>query len=561
MHRLAALSRQHRGEAEGRDQGQGMTPAPAAGLPGWRFKSALLGHFIAARWLLRFRSRRLLLLWQEFRLRRMIRHTLAQAPLYAQLLRDQPGDGPCAPQAPNAAIRAGGDPWAVLAQLPVIDKQRMMADFDQLNTRGVRREQALAVAEQAEVSRDFSPTLGSAHPAWADLSVGLSSGTSGQRGLFVVSDAERARWAGILLGRTLPRALLRQIVSPWRPPLRIAFFLRANSNLYTTLASKRIDFQFFDLLQGLPAAIRRLQGQPPDVLVAPPAALHALAQAQLRGDLGWPTAQPLKHLVSIADVLEPTDSAICVQAFGCAPAQIYQATEGFLGYSCERGGLHLNEAYVLIERAALDTDDGAPASRFQPIITDLSRSTQLMVRYRLNDILRVAPAPCRCGRAELTLQAIEGRSDDWLQIDGTPVAADVFRRAVLMALAVQHSSKASSLEAMPTTAQPSDPVLADALRDYRFIQHDETGALSLALDAPDTQLPALHDAIVASLQALLAQQGLTMPPIASTRLDMQAADRKRRRVLRVTGCEQPPTAGVLPSTQPDTPGSNPEPTR
>jgi hypothetical protein len=51
------------------------------------------------------------------------------------------------------------------------------------------------------------------------LTVGLSSGTSGNRGVFLVSRAERLRWAGILLGRALPGHLLKRLLSPWTPPL------------------------------------------------------------------------------------------------------------------------------------------------------------------------------------------------------------------------------------------------------------------------------------------------------------------------------------------------------
>lgn len=358
------------------------------------------GHFAQARWWLNFRDRDRLERWQQKRLAHFLHSVVPRAPRFRGF----------------ASTR--------LHDLPCMDKAQMMADFGGYNTQGVGLEMAMPLALAAEQSRDFSPLLG-------ELTVGLSSGTSGHRGLFLVSPAERLRWAGILLARALPPSLLGRLLSPWQPPLRVAFFLRANSNLYTTLNSRRIDFQFFDLLDGVAPALPRLQACQPDVLVAPATVLGALAREALAGNL---TIRP-HRVISVAEVLEHNDAALVLAAFAQPTHQLYQATEGFLGYTCEAGTLHLNESFVHIEPEWLDTAH----TRFQPIITDFSRHTQLIVRYRLNDVLRIGPLPCACGRAERAIAAVEGRSDEvlWLphQQGGQPVAIypDVLRRAMLMA--------------------------------------------------------------------------------------------------------------------------------
>lgn len=357
-------------------------------------------QFAHARWRLDFRDRTRLEAWQRQQLRRFFREVLPRAPCYQSL---RPG---------------------TLADVPLMDKAVMMAEFQQRNTLGISLEQALAVACQAEASRDFSPMLG-------EVTVGLSSGTSGNRGVFLVSRQERLRWAGILLARALPTALFRHLLQPWRPPLRIAFFLRANSNLYTTLHSRRIDFAFHDLLLGADAALPALNRSQPDVLVGPPSLLRALAAAAMDGRL---SIRP-RHVISVADVLEDRDRDAVRQAFDRAPHQLYQATEGFLAYSCEHGSLHLNESFVHVEPQWLD----AERTRFQPVITDFTRHTQLIVRYRLNDILRRADQPCPCGRAELTLAAIEGRADEvlWLPARQGGLAVGIYpdqlRRVMLLA--------------------------------------------------------------------------------------------------------------------------------
>ena len=361
-------------------------------------------HFARTRWALDFRDRTALEAWQAKRLARFLRDVLPRAPYY----RD---------------FKA-----ATLAQLPTMDKAAMMEDFAARNTRGVQLDEAFAIGFKAETTRDFAPMLGTGRDA---LTVGLSSGTSGNRGVFLVSRAERLRWAGILLGRALPAHLLKRLLSPWTPPLSIAFFLRANSNLYTTLNSRRIDFGFYDLLEGVEPALPRLNASRPDVLVGPPSLLRALAAEARAGRL----AIAPSHVISVAEVLEDRDREAVGAAFGVATHQLYQATEGFLGYTCEHGTLHLNECFVHIEPDWLDADH----TRFQPIVTDFTRETQLIVRYRLNDVLRLRDTPCPCGRAERAIAAVEGRADEvlWLpaRAGGRAVAIypDLFRRAMLFA--------------------------------------------------------------------------------------------------------------------------------
>jgi putative adenylate-forming enzyme len=442
----------------------------------------LLVQFIRTRWGLNFRSRAQLEAWQQHQLRRFFCKVLPRAPRF-RAWRTRP------PQQ--------------LADLPLMDKAVMMSDFAAFNTQGITLDQALPVTLAAESSRDFSPMLG-------QLTVGLSSGTSGNRGVFLVSREERFRWAGILLARTLPSKWLVRLLLPWLPPLRIAFFLRANSNLYTTLNRRRIDFGFHDLLEGVDAAIPLLQEQQPDVLVAPPSLLRQLAAAKQAGKLDLPTGKP-ELVISVAEVLENDDRQAIEAAFGCTPRQLYQATEGFLAYSCEQGKLHLNESFVHIEPAWLDDQQ----IRFQPIVTDFTRETQLIVRYKLNDILRLAAQPCACGRAEHTLEAIEGRADEvfWLprQEDGKLCAVypDFIRRAMLL--------------------------VGEEIKEFTVTQ---TGMqLGIALQADAKVRNTVIERIQTELNQLWQQLGLQPPSLVFGDWQAPAAGDKRRRVR----CLQPPT--------------------
>jgi putative adenylate-forming enzyme len=440
----------------------------------------LVAAFIRTRWGLRFRDRASLEHWQRRQLAAFMRTTLPNAPFYREF--------------------AGLD----LASLPVVDKAITLAQFSAFNTRGISLDDATHAALAAEQLHDRPDAFE------VDLTAGLSSGTQGARGVFLASSSERATWAGILLARTLDRNLLKDILLR-RAPLRVAFFLRANSALYTTLKSRRIDFRFFDLQRGALAHVEPLMHFNPEVLVAPASVLAWLAAEALAGRV----AINPRRVISVAEVLEPDDEQQIREAFGQTVHQLYQCTEGFLAYTCAHGVLHLNEEFVHVEAEWLDEGH----TRFTPIITDFTRRTQMFVRYRLNDILRVRTEPCACGRVTRTLAAIDGRLDDVLwfpSADGTrllPLFPDVLRH-----MFTREMSYAG---------------------DYRIEQHGDT------LHGMTCGTEATFAAIMQAVDRLIISQG--MQPLAWQRAEIRSSGTaaKRRRIVCV---ERPELATLQPSS-------------
>lgn len=302
-------------------------------------------------------------------------------------------------------------------EFPVLTKSEFLARFAELNRHGFSLDEATEAALRAERERDFRPELP------GGVTVGLSSGTSGTRHVFLVGRPERCRWAGEIFARTLEPASLRRVLNPFARPLRLAFFLRASSNLYTTLASRRVRFDYYDLTRPFHELIAGLAAAPPDVLVAPATVLAEIAKAA-------PPVRP-RQVISVAEVLDRRDRALVEEWASVRVAEVYQATEGFLGSSCRAGRIHLNEETLHIERLWIDE----ARERFHPVITDLSRTTQWFVRHRLDDLLVLDPAPCPCGRRTTTLRAIEGRAEEVLWLPGrggalAPVFPDLVRQAV-----------------------------------------------------------------------------------------------------------------------------------
>ena len=347
-------------------------------------------HFMVARWGRRYRDRAALLAMQRRKLDAFLAELVKRSPYYA-----------------------GREP--TLESLPVITKHEHLANYASLNAAGITLDEATTAALRAERERDFQPQV-------RGLTVGLSSGTTGEHSVFLVSKAERCRWAGRMLARLLSAESLRQVLTPWREPLRIAFFLRASSNLYTTVQGTRVKFGYYDLTRSFDQLVAELDEQRPHVLVAPATVLTALAART--------TARP-SQVVSVAEVLDGRDRERIEAVFGVRVQEVYQAAEGFLGVTCEQGRMHLNEEWLCVEPEWLDER----RERFYPVITDFSRETQWIVRYRLNDILRLADGECACGRASVSLRAIEGRAEEVLWARGKdgawmPVFPDVVRQAV-----------------------------------------------------------------------------------------------------------------------------------
>ncbi len=372
------------------------------------------------------------------------------------------------------------------AQWPTMDKAFMIEHFDRMNTAHLVLSDVMAAAMQAEHSRDFKPAV-------AGITVGLSSGTSSRRGVFAVSEREKAQWAGVMLAKALPAGLFSG--------QRVALFLRANSNLYEAVRTPWLQFVFFDLFAPFRTLTDALLVYQPSVIVAPAQVLRELALAKLGGSL---PVTPIK-VISVAEVLEPQDRALIERAFGQVH-EIYQATEGFLASTCERGVLHLNEEYVHVEPQWLDGEERS----FVPLITDFTRRTQPIVRYRLDDILVARSEPCPCGRVTRAIERIEGRCDDMLSLPGigaqmVPVFADLLARALAQAL--------------PPEA------------DYRLRQMDDaTLALSAAVDASRLEPLRLH------LDATLRGIGVATDRlhwITSTTVPAFDPAQKRRRIMRV----------------------------
>ncbi|NIK75185.1 putative adenylate-forming enzyme [Paenibacillus castaneae] len=415
----------------------------------------------------RWRSREELEAWQQLKVKSFLKGIRRKSKFYGQYYKDLPLDN-----------------WRIWK---TTNKAIMMEQFDLLNTAGITKKEAFEIAIRAERERDFSSQL-------KGVTVGLSSGTSGNRGIFLVSEEERAAWAGTVLAKVLPGSLLSKH--------RIAFFLRADSNLYQTVHSRRLQFQFYDMIKPLQEQIEKLNLLQPTILVAPPSMLRFLSEAKLQGTL---LIAPIK-VISVAEVLEPIDKRYIEEAFQTSLHQVYQCTEGFLAASCEHGTLHLNEDILVIQREYID----ATRRIFTPIITDFSRLTQPIIRYRLNDMLTESEKPCPCGSVFTAIESVGGRMDDLFfgLHDQTnhriPIFPDFIRRAVMMS--------------------------SDRILEYKIVQLSETELVAaLRIDGEEE---SVKDALTGQLRSLFAEIQCKAAHVRFVPYRSQSGLQKLRRIER-----------------------------
>lgn len=426
----------------------------------------IIFSYIKTKYLTKFKSRQSLEKWQDKKVKQHIKQTVSKSKFYRDYYK-------------NHDINQ----WK---KLPTINKKIMMNNFDDLNTVNIKKEEAFEVAFNGENSRNFSPTID-------NITIGLSSGTSGHRGLFLVSEEERLMWAGTILAKTLPYSILKK--------QKVAFFLRANSNLYDTVKSKTIQFDFYDLLNPLDEHINNLNKNQPMVLVAPASMLLYLAKEKSKNNL---KINPIK-IISIAEVLDPLDESYIEKQFHQKIHQIYQCTEGFLATTCKHGTLHLNEDILVIEKEYLDKELG----KFSPVITDFTRTSQPIIRYQLNDVLTEKKEPCRCGSVFTAIEQIEGRCDDIFYFYSTAskdlvlVFSDFIRRTIMYST--------SSIE------------------EYLIIQHSPD---KLEISIQHCNNIDTENLIIKSFEKLSLSLNFKMPNIIFTPYSFTPSDKKLKRVER-----------------------------
>jgi putative adenylate-forming enzyme len=315
-----------------------------------------------------------------------------------------------------------------LTSVPKMNKAQMMAHFDEINTAGLSRDELIQfrIRQEREGKLDLYRN---------EFSVGLSSGTSGSRGLVVLSKVERQLYSCLLWARCGIPDRVRKY--------RVLFALRTNNPTFMQLRSFGVTLVYVDYTHPPEELVRLINEKKLNIIAGPPSLLTMIA----------PHRQSIAHqidtLISYAEVLDGETRQHLEEAFDAPVIQIYQGAEGFIGSTCRKGNLHLNEDIILVEQDDIgDTTNKAK----KVIVTDLYRVTQPLIRFSLDDVVEIDPTPCGCGSCFRVIKVIHGRSDDIFLLKGPAgetryLFPDYVRRsinqasdAILEYQAIQHAN-------------------------------------------------------------------------------------------------------------------------
>lgn len=353
--------------------------------------------------------------WPEEKLRRhqqdrfdaLARHAAEHSPYYRERLSDVLGSGP-----------------VELSHLPVMDKARMMENFDEIVTdRRLRRDELLSWVEGLERD-DFY--LG-------EYRVMTTSGSSGRKGLFVYDAAgwrhvaamffRQSAWMGVK--PRLPRRFRMAIIGGAAP----SHMSRQGS---ATLGVGVHRFLGLPLTLPVERMVEELNRFQPEFLNVYPSMAMRLAEEQSEGRLRISLAK----MSTSSEMRTPEMTERLTEAFGVHPFDLYATTEGLWGVECERHeGIHLFEDVALFENV---DEDGEPVPPGEPgaklLVTHLHNFVQPIIRLEVSDVFTLDPEPCLCGRTLVRARAIEGRADDVLHLpahEGSEVAVHPLQFALI----------------------------------------------------------------------------------------------------------------------------------
>jgi phenylacetate-CoA ligase len=250
-----------------------------------------------------------------------------------------------------------------------------------------------------------------------------TGGSTGEPGVFIWSLDEFARWGAstIRLGidagdqpaerPTFVAARSLRHPSAW-PPLLLNG-LRAGAR------------QIIPVDQPVPAIIDQLNGIDPDSLWVVSSMLPALVDAATVGAL---RISP-RRIAAGADPLDPRVVDAAEAVFGTRPVESYATTD--VGMVADQApgeeGLLVHDDLMIVE--AVDEDDHpVPAGELSHhvLVTSLHQRTLPMIRYRIDDRIRIAPPTGRYP-AFTRIASIDGRSDDLFRYGDVIVHPHSFR--------------------------------------------------------------------------------------------------------------------------------------
>ena len=365
-----------------------------------------------------------------------------------------------------------------LAELPVLTKSILMENFDELVTDpAIHLEAVRAFAGERLDGRLFLDRY----------RVTATSGSSGQPGFFLFNEPEwltimasfarGQEWSGARINLAHRRKMATiASISPWHMSSRVA----ATAQTWWTPS---IRLPATDLLESI---VQRLNDWQPDILIGYASMNRILAEEQIAGRLD---IHPAKTFASSELLTDDTRRRVKM-AWGDEPFNQYGATEtadiAAERQECRR--LHLFEDLVMVE-VVDEAYRPVPVGTFgaHVLITTLFSRTQPLIRYELNDSIRLASGACPSGHVFGVVDGIRGRVEDLLELPALAGGRVTVEPLVFSRI----------MDIMPVTSWQ--------------VTHEADDGLTVLVSAPREGFTS--ETLLDQLNQSLAEQGVRIPNI------------------------------------------------
>ena len=309
-----------------------------------------------------------------------------------------------------------------LHELPVLTKAMLMEHFDELVTdRSLHLEDVRAFAARGEAGQRYKRRY------W----VNATSGSSGHPGFFLFDEAEWSyvlasfarsqEWSGVRINLThRQRMATVASIGPWH----------MSSQVSATVKSWWRPSLRIPASQPLSKTVAELNEWQPEVLISYASMAGALAEEQLAHRL---QINP-KFVYVASEVLTSRTRTRVKEAWGNEPFNQYAATEtaniAAEHQSCRH--MHFFEDLVITEIVDEHYRPVPPGEYGAKIlVTTLFSRTQPLIRYELNDSVRVSAESHECGLPFAVLESIQGRMEDTLILPALSGGEVIVRPLVL----------------------------------------------------------------------------------------------------------------------------------
>lgn len=327
----------------------------------------------------------------------------------------------------------------------------------------------LPLIEREQLQRDPEYFVSEAQPMDRYLRVQTAGTTGAPRTVYI--DARALYLDAAHGGRE--RAMISQLVGrPWAyrktmivsihsTALRVQQFHRDHSLFPRGLPVRRQTLSIFDA----PALnVRRINEFKPDVLHSYGSYLEALfGYLQTNRE---PLYKP-KVITYTSDTLSAVARRRIEGEFGIPVLGTYETVESLkAGFECRHHtGVHLNIDLCPLYVADADGNPLPMGASGEVVVSNLVNRATVLLNYRLGDIAALLPDQCPCGRSLPLLSDLQGRSDDWIELDSGELAHPQLARVIVMQerdiwqyQIVQHSPGRFSVSAVAAPACDCDVV-------------------------------------------------------------------------------------------------------